>query len=161
MDIDLYDFLKLKDKSQQLFIENNPHIYIYGDLIINTIERKTIKLVNPDSINTFYDQLGCTHLANSSLLKILDSVGNYLYNETLTNFFETKIYDYSVFEADDEGWLIKTHGYKTYVDWVYDIPNSLVVATTYNKDGTLKHITKHHLNQVRHLIKKKNLVGND
>lgn len=161
MSFDLYDFLGLKNKSQQLFVKHNPHIYIYGDLVINHEYETTIKLERPDK-TPLYTQTGSFMWDGSKIFVIIDTDGREIYFETLIQLpDDPKTYDYSVLLYNDDDYLIKTINRDKFVKWTYNFDKGIVTASTYTLDMECTRIITHAIKDIKTIIyKPKNLVGN-
>lgn len=145
MSLDLYNLLKLKDRSQRLYVKDNPHIYIYGDLIMNIRSEKIIDLTKPTSIgNSLCHQLGAKP-GRVNFFEILDCYGRKLCYESTF-----KGYDRTVLELDDNDYLIKTHTLTGYINWVYR--RVYVTAEIYDHNNTLLGQREHKISDIKHII---------
>lgn len=147
MSFDIYKLLKLKDRSQRLYVVNNPHIYIYGDLILNTKSQKIITLTEPTSIsNSLCHQLGAKP-GRFVFFEIHDCYGRKIYSESTYQG-----YCYSVLEFNDDDYLIKTHMTNGYVDWVYDLDEGYVTSKKYDNGNVLQSEVLHAISDIQRII---------
>lgn len=169
MSFDLYKYLKQENRSQRLYVDQHPDIYIYDSLIYSLKTKEPITLVEPSVDNPLHKQL-CIDATN--VLDIYDENKRRIYFETLfkspgykgafdddVNKQVTMYYKRSIYEYNDLGYLSKTFMFAdsliedSYVIWEYDFDKDTVIARTYNsKDDSLSNTRLNSISEIKHII---------